>query len=352
MAGRYARLQRSIWDDDDFAALTPHAKLVYLHLFSHRKTTTCGLLDLMPARWARVLAMPLGDVEEAVTALEAARFVLVDVDTAELVIRTYVRHDVDLTRAHMAKGVWNAWEQVESPRLRTELLAEFPSAVWDAPKKGQSPVPPGVSRPFEQGSDPPSERALQGPSERALERPLELPRPTTYDLEHDLDHDPRAAADARSNDPTPVDDPSPPSVPPDGGAAAAQLAATVTDAAFIVAARRRITERAPAEARNPTRWLVGARSGIRSELEAIATHGMSAADLADLVEPPAPPPAPEPAHLALNQLADRARRRVDGDACPDCHDTGMVLDDTDTAHTCSHDRHFAAVAALAGEDDQ
>lgn len=130
MAARHTRLSRAIWDDPDFAPLTAPAKLLYLHLISSPKISLIGALDHTPGRWARATSLTREQVDQALAELEDARFVLVDLDSEEIAVRSFVRHDVQVTNPKMAKAVWSAWSQMGSASHRVAILDEIPEPAW------------------------------------------------------------------------------------------------------------------------------------------------------------------------------------------------------------------------------
>lgn len=135
----YGKIHRSIWNDPDFRALTPHSKLLYIHLFSHPKLTKVGGLDLNRDRWGRAMGTTDDETDAAVAELEARRFVVVDRVTEELVVRTYVKNDGFAGNWKMLKAMWRAWDGVESEPLRFALIEGFPQEVWES---RQAPPPP------------------------------------------------------------------------------------------------------------------------------------------------------------------------------------------------------------------
>lgn len=139
MARTHAKLLCSIWTDEDFATLTPLAQRMFLLLISQPKLSMCGVIDYVPARWARYApGMTVDDVEDCISELEARRYVLVDRDQAELLVRSFVKNDGLCARWQMVSAMWSAWEAVSSPRLRAALIAELPEEAWTADKA----VPP------------------------------------------------------------------------------------------------------------------------------------------------------------------------------------------------------------------
>ena len=68
-------------------------------------------------------------VTKALIELGAARFVDVDDTTAELLIRTMVKHDPP-RNANIAKGMWAQWESVQSDVLKQVIIEHIPAEVW------------------------------------------------------------------------------------------------------------------------------------------------------------------------------------------------------------------------------
>lgn len=130
MTARHTRLSRAIWDNPDFSPLTAHAKLLYLHLISSPKISLIGALDHTPGRWSRATSLTRQQVDDALTELEKTRFVLVDLDFEEVTVRSFVRHDVQVTNPKMAKAVWSAWAQMGSATHRVAILDEIPEPAW------------------------------------------------------------------------------------------------------------------------------------------------------------------------------------------------------------------------------
>lgn len=135
MARSHARILTAIWQDDDFVSLSAEAQRMFFVLISQPKLSTCGVLDYMPSRLARTSRdSSADDVERAVAELEHRRFVIVDRDTDELLIRTFIRNDGVCHRWQMVVAVWSAWENVLSRRLRMAIVREAPTEAWETEK--------------------------------------------------------------------------------------------------------------------------------------------------------------------------------------------------------------------------
>lgn len=127
----HAHILTTIWDDPDFVALPASAQRLYFQLMTQKKLTMVGLIAYTPRNWARGCSeLTVNAIESAVTALEAADFVLVDTETEELVIRTSVRHDPPRGFKSI-KGMWNAWQMVDSKPLQRAILDVLPAEIWD-----------------------------------------------------------------------------------------------------------------------------------------------------------------------------------------------------------------------------
>jgi hypothetical protein len=169
----YAPVHHAIWNDDDFLALEPEAKLVYFLLFTHRKLSRCGCLDLMPSRWAKATGYDLETLTAALSELSEARFVVIDPATEELVVRTKVKHDKP-GRWTQIKAVWRAWETVESQTLRDWLLYSFPEECWSDPERAPFPMP--------RRHEPPSDTPWHTPCDTPSVDPGRATAPSTSTL--------------------------------------------------------------------------------------------------------------------------------------------------------------------------
>lgn len=134
MARDHARILTAIWRDDDFRALPVDAQHTYLTAVSQQALTYAGVLDW---RAGRLAALAHGNtakkVEAAVVKLEQKRFVIVDRDTEEMLIRTYVRHDGVMDRENMGKACARAYLKVVSQPLRGVLLDELGRLYGERP---------------------------------------------------------------------------------------------------------------------------------------------------------------------------------------------------------------------------
>jgi len=135
----YARVQRAIWRDPTFTALTMQAQWLYLRLLSDPRIEVTGLTDWRPDKIAR--SSYEWDIQTVLTAakeLTDAHFVVVDDELEEVLIRTFVRHDGLMSQPNMVRRLAKMVDLIESQTLRDALLVELrrlrdeqPQHRWD-----------------------------------------------------------------------------------------------------------------------------------------------------------------------------------------------------------------------------
>ncbi len=150
MARGHGRILTSIWEDHDFLALRETEQRMYLFLISQPNLNHAGLLDLTLRRWARKAAgLTVAELEKRITELEAARFIVVDDDTEELLIRSFVRRDGVWRMPKVMGAMVSGALEISSPRLQQALLAEMDRIPLD-----------------ELSDEPTKARGVEGPSIR------------------------------------------------------------------------------------------------------------------------------------------------------------------------------------------
>lgn len=134
MARSHAKITTAVWRDPAWTRLTARAQWLYMLLLSQQSLSLVGSLDTTPGKWATLAnGVTREAIDVALAELEEHRFVVLDHDTGELLIRSFTRHDIDPNRVNMnlAKGLWGQWGCIASPGLRSVALHEMPAAVWD-----------------------------------------------------------------------------------------------------------------------------------------------------------------------------------------------------------------------------
>jgi hypothetical protein len=126
MARAHGRVLSSIWEDEDFIALTQQQQRLYLFLISQPNLNHAGLLPLTLRRWARkATGLTAGELDEHLDALAKAHFIVLDDDTEELLIRSFVRNDGVWRMPKVMGAMVSGALEIESKVLRRALLAEM-----------------------------------------------------------------------------------------------------------------------------------------------------------------------------------------------------------------------------------
>lgn len=128
MARSHATIYGSTWSpESSFRELEPAPQWLYIALLAQPDLNLCGVMPLIPARWARFakgIAPP--DVEALVVDLEDAGYVVTDQDTVELWVRQFMFHDRVLAQPQVAMAAAQAFGQVQSKRLRHLVTESLP----------------------------------------------------------------------------------------------------------------------------------------------------------------------------------------------------------------------------------
>jgi hypothetical protein len=163
MAREHARIQCSIWKPgDDFRHRSAPAQRLFFVLLSQREINNAGVLPLMIGKWAKLSAdTTVGDIRTALAELVEHRYVVVDEDTEQALVRTYIRNDGVMNHPFTRKSAMTAAESIDSPLLRREVAEELrrighPEALATADKID----PP--SRPAANGVGAESQRDQSG----------------------------------------------------------------------------------------------------------------------------------------------------------------------------------------------
>lgn len=127
MAREHARIWLDINSDDDFESLPFDAQGLYTRvILTLPDLSYCGVADWKPRRlttkapdltYPRILA--------AAAALEAGRYCLFDLDTEEVLARSFIRRDELLRNPTMAAAVVKAYSGIASKVLRAAVVTEI-----------------------------------------------------------------------------------------------------------------------------------------------------------------------------------------------------------------------------------
>lgn len=171
----------TIWSDQDWRKLSVGAQWLYGVILSQSRLSLAGCLVMQPSRWTGFATNP--EVPPWLAELEQHGYIVTDADTDELVVRTFVLHDVfrgDPTtkvNRNLIAGLWTAWQSIESLSLRQVVVDNLPDSAW---MTVSAPPPPmalqmrrsdrlepvvataGSNRPIEPPPPPPSPSPVPG----------------------------------------------------------------------------------------------------------------------------------------------------------------------------------------------
>ena len=132
---KFAQIQIDIWNDTDFRNLTPAAQHLYLVLLSHPSLLQCGVGDWKPKR---LTGYANGWKKEAIEAaageLIEGRFIVIDEDTDEYLVRTYVRNGGLMKQPNLATNMARSLMEVGSESLRGVVTFELQRLEDDHPE--------------------------------------------------------------------------------------------------------------------------------------------------------------------------------------------------------------------------
>ena len=130
MTRRYAPVLVSMFIDPDFRTLSKPAQRLYIVLLADPSRSMVGVVPYTPRAWTSTCAR--GDLEDTLAELAELidrRYLIVDSQTDEVLIRTVVKHDPPAGPKSVT-AMWRAWERVRSEHLQRAVLAELSAEVW------------------------------------------------------------------------------------------------------------------------------------------------------------------------------------------------------------------------------
>lgn len=200
-----ARIHTTIWDDEHFRDLPPLPQWLYFALLSQDDLMLCGVMPHRPARWSKLAkGLTPAAIKKLVDQLAAppGRFVVVDRDTGELLVRTFMKHDGVLTKPNVFKGAASSVRQVDSDVILAEIPKQFPPQLREGwPDIYRSIEPKILGQIMRNASTEPPPEPFPGTLPVTDEEPpSSVLRPPTSNL-------PRSSSGQHQHaDPHPVDD--------------------------------------------------------------------------------------------------------------------------------------------------
>lgn len=159
MARSEARLSVSIWSDPDFLDCTPSEQRMFMFLLSQPDLAHDGVIALRERRWSRsAKGLTVEQITKDLTGLDAARFIVVDWDNEELLIRSFIRRDKVYRQPNVLRAAADHLDAVTSPLIRHALAVEL-ARIAELDMPGDAPATVAQMRrtlPDPSGNPPPN----------------------------------------------------------------------------------------------------------------------------------------------------------------------------------------------------
>lgn len=250
MARDYCQIKVSIWHDEDFTALSGDAQRLYMYLCSQPKLDMAGITPWRPRLVARSASdWTEGTVEAALSELEEEVYVLLDEDTDELLVRSFIRNDELLKSPNLTKAMVKAWKSADSTILRGVVAHEVSRLGDEDPSlRGLEHCEELFSQPLIDPRENPFGKGSRKGSRKGCRTPAPTPTPTPA---------PATAGDSRFDEFWAAFPPERKSNKPGCRKKFAQAVKSVDPERIIAAAAayRDDPNRDPAFTVNPHRWL-------------------------------------------------------------------------------------------------
>ena len=198
MAREHARIKTAIWIDDDFLDLTPPAQHLYFLIVSQMRLTFCGVFDWRPGRIAKLATgWTVEEVEAAASELSKSLYIVIDEESEEVLVRSFIRNDGLLTSPNITKAMLRDYGGISSRELKGVVVHELKRLQVENPLlkgfevcavlMGKRSVNPSELPPFNPSRNPsvnPSDTGESNPSINPIDTPYSL-LPTPYSLTPD-----------------------------------------------------------------------------------------------------------------------------------------------------------------------
>jgi len=117
-----------VWSDPEWIGLPMHGQWLYEALVSQTEINHAGVIPLTSRRWSRLCSnRDQGMIEDALKVLaeHEQRYVIIDEDTQELLVRSFIRNSGKWKQPNMFKTALMQAQQVHSAAIRAVLGAEI-----------------------------------------------------------------------------------------------------------------------------------------------------------------------------------------------------------------------------------
>ncbi|NNC10676.1 hypothetical protein HII28_02085 [Planctomonas sp. JC2975] len=114
-----------MWADEDWRNLSQGAQHLYLLLLTHSTLNYAGVAEWRPRRLAAMTAgKTADDIKHDAAELAAGLFIVVDEETEEVLVRSFVKHDGLMKQPRLVVSMTLAFASVASSRIRQVIAFE------------------------------------------------------------------------------------------------------------------------------------------------------------------------------------------------------------------------------------
>lgn len=126
MAREFAKVKAGIWQDDDFRALPYQAQHLYFVILTDPELSYCGVADWRPKRMLpKSAGWTLTELESAANILAEKRLLIIDEDTEEVLVRSFLRHDGVMAHNKLCVSAATAYAALASNTIRGVVVHEL-----------------------------------------------------------------------------------------------------------------------------------------------------------------------------------------------------------------------------------
>lgn len=126
MARTESRTKTSIWTNPDFCALDSRSQRLYWLLFSQPTISLCGVVALTVTRWTKTSSdETVETIAEALEVLEETGFIVVDRESEEVFVRSFMRNDGVVRSPKTYLAAKDQAAAIMSGEIRRAVEAEF-----------------------------------------------------------------------------------------------------------------------------------------------------------------------------------------------------------------------------------
>lgn len=126
MSRSHARIVTTIWIDQDWRQLNAAAQWLYMTILTQPDLSYAGTLSVNVGKWAKMASGTTpGDIQGWLRSLADARFVVLDEDSDELMVRSFIRNDGVAKQPKILMSACRSARTVVSDLIRAELAFEL-----------------------------------------------------------------------------------------------------------------------------------------------------------------------------------------------------------------------------------